>query len=1632
MSTPSDSRSSQSTDFDLDALFGTDGNAPIADHTGANTTQLTVAEANARRNIDPIAAAARIDSDYRRYLKTLLRPKTPTLRTKLNEAVDNATSLTKGPILDLTPPYAPGKSPEELVAEGVFSPSIVELGEALPKTRTLYQHQETAIRKLQAGRNLVVSTGTGSGKTESFLVPIIDHLLRQRDAGELGPGVRALLLYPMNALANDQVKRLREMLKDIPDITFGRYTGETEQTTKAAVEKYKQLNDGEEPLPNELVSREQMQRTPPHILLTNYAMLEYLLLRPTDSSLFDGENATDWSYIVIDEAHVYAGAQGAEIGMLLRRLKDRIRVPNKDIQCIATSASLEGTHQEVMDFGESIFAAPFEYVEDDPTRQDLVQAVRQQRLHEPQWSFTDGAFAAKDPQASLQAELEATATRLGCSLFEALDVEEHVIALRLACLKSSQPVADLGTTLWSHVAELDSAQATENVHQLVTIAARTTDPTGIPAISARYHTFVRATDGAFLGIYEDGELAVTLGRKVSMPGMPDPTLTREISDNQDDNFREALDRAAGMPPRPVYEFGSCSGCGAVHLIGTIDLGNIFRPGSNSNDGRPLHWVALDVSERDGDLNEDDEIELNEELEDEIINDSFLCFGCGQLFVTPAHACDKCGSHQIRRVKVYEEAGAKRPACVECGTRRTNLITRLITDNNLAPATLASSLFQLLPPAPGSEDSVGAGRKLLTFSDSRQAAAYAAPYLERHFSKLVERRLMLEGLTETLKGTPLTLEGWINRTTVHANQAHLRQQREDVKDEVREWIFGEATSIERSLSLEGLALASYRINPTYLESFHQSLNVASKLFGGRDAAVAYINLILKELRLRGALEMHEVADLKALRFEPRGAGWSVRYSGGGDSAQQLYSWTPERGNNYRTTLTRKFVEHAAMPIPDEKIQPLTAKLLETLWNELIEAKVLITHHSKQTTGAYVINAAALQVTHGDASEWFVCPVCSTVTTDNCMGLCPNANCQGTLVALDRDTETFSNHHFRWLARHLDVRSLRAEEHTAQLTSTHAADIQKQFIDGKINVLSCSTTFELGVDVGELQSVMMRNLPPRTANYVQRAGRAGRRAGSAAFVLTYARRSAHDLAVYQNPQQMIDGIMQTPYLTIENPRIATRHCYSVAFAAFLREYASDWDRLKKVNGLFLDERPQHRFHALMEDFLTPTVPEQLSDALMRIVPQSLHEELHITDGGWVTDYLDLIAKVEDNINQDHDELVNLINEAQTNNRKKQRNAFERTLATIVEQQTLGYLGMKNLLPKYGFPVDTVELDTTRSGQHGRQVELSRDLSLAIGDYAPGNTVVAAGREFTSVGVRMLAGRALEHLYFCVCKHCHEPNVQRFRSFEPDAPCKACDSKLGTSGTPIIQPRFGFVAGPKSKEVATTPPRTSWHRESYVLEHGDAIGEPLVYQGRGGTQTIEGYRRAEILVFNRGQEQLFKICAFCGAAVDGMERVHRNPRTGQDCTGSYERVALGHLYETDIALIEHDALAGWNESIDPLLSALYALLESASETLELNRDDIDGAIAWHNNVPNFVLFDAVPGGAGVTRKVVEGFDEVLTNALKRVAHCECDSNTSCYSCLRSYSNQRYHDRLRRRDAFEILESMFPKNLELNLVIA
>lgn len=166
----------------------------------------------------------------------------------------------------------------------------------------MYRHQEEAICAANQGKNLIITTGTGSGKTESFLIPVINQLLCEKEAGTLSSGVRTLIIYPMNALVNDQIRRIRELLNDYPDcgITFGKFTGETEETYKNAKRKYEDNHDI--PLDKcELISREQMRETPPNILITNYAMLEYMLLRPGDNIIFDNINAEKWKYIIFDE-----------------------------------------------------------------------------------------------------------------------------------------------------------------------------------------------------------------------------------------------------------------------------------------------------------------------------------------------------------------------------------------------------------------------------------------------------------------------------------------------------------------------------------------------------------------------------------------------------------------------------------------------------------------------------------------------------------------------------------------------------------------------------------------------------------------------------------------------------------------------------------------------------------------------------------------------------------------------------------------------------------------------------------------------------------------------------------------------------------------------------------------------------------------------------------------------------------------------------------------------------------------------------------------------------------------------------------------------------------------------------------
>ena len=241
-------------------------------------------------SFDILNATKHITEKYTRYLKTMFDIEDPEYKRLFDEEMEKTGTFYKGPYLDVVDSFENGKSVPELIEEGILNPDFEQIKDIYSKT--LFVHQESSLRKILSGRNIVVSTGTGSGKTESFLIPILNSLMNERkEKGRISPGVRAMLIYPMNALANDQISRLRNLLSENPYITFGSYTGQTNEKEQDALEKYKALNQGERPLKNEIISREKMKISPPNILITNYSMLEYSMLRPKDNAFFQGQYA---------------------------------------------------------------------------------------------------------------------------------------------------------------------------------------------------------------------------------------------------------------------------------------------------------------------------------------------------------------------------------------------------------------------------------------------------------------------------------------------------------------------------------------------------------------------------------------------------------------------------------------------------------------------------------------------------------------------------------------------------------------------------------------------------------------------------------------------------------------------------------------------------------------------------------------------------------------------------------------------------------------------------------------------------------------------------------------------------------------------------------------------------------------------------------------------------------------------------------------------------------------------------------------------------------------------------------------------------------------------------------------------
>ena len=1396
----------------------------------------------------------KIRQRYENYLKTSFFFKEPNLRASFQEALKEEGSLLKGPYPEPTRGFEPGSNAHALAQE-CFPNKSLDLLPALID-RPLYLHQEQAIRSTYIeDQNVVVATGTASGKTESFLYPILFELYRQHLAGDLEePGVRAMILYPMNALANDQRERLGDICRKLRDEsssfepTFGQYNGQTPRDRRDG--RRNAAARAEERLPGERVFRKEMQDKPPHILLTNYSMLEYLLIRPEDSPLFD--DGARWQFIVLDEAHQYRGARGMEMGMLIRRLKQRLRDRGRrePFRCIATSATIssgqgEQDKQEVAEFAEELFGEPF-----------------------------------------------------------------------------SVPGIVFGES-WT---------------------ARTDEP------PRRYHAFLRALEGAFL-IHRSGTDSVVLNRK---------------KEHGHESTAEPL------------EIALCRECGQHYYVGRERNGKLTE-------------ATRDPSQADFGV----DYYLPAEKGDEL-----LCRRCGTLSRS-APACDCGAAIPVKKCEAHREHSDQLRRCDACGYDRGGIgdpVQEIVHGSDGPNAVVATALHELLPEGK---------RKVLAFADSRQEAAFFAWYAEDSYEKLRDRNLILRAIQADEVGAEgLSIDDLRNRLLRQWESAGLFNEADTGAQKNRQVlssILKEALTNEKRLSLSGVGLVKWFVGIPADLSLPKTMRQSPWSFTD-DEAHHLIGYLLDELRLHRAMNLPAGADTPT--WNDVSPPWLP---------QQAYSFGPPGGQSYisqwggpQSGVVRHFLPRllADRNLPEDRNQLEALTLMKDVWHALqAYAGPPILSRGK-VNGTFRLNPSWLRIKSAGDDEIWECSTCAALSNHNIRGICPRNRCSGSLSPANR--ARLEENHYRILYKSDDLPpALRAEEHTAQIDSDEARKRQEEFKNSRIHLLSSSTTFEVGVDLGDLEAVFLRNVPPESFNYTQRVGRVGRR-NIPGLALTYCRRNPHDLYHYEDPQErVVSGAVRPPRLRMTNEKIILRHMVATALSAFFREYP---ERFGSVRN-FISDWSSPRAASDLRIFCRGN--SDLKESLRQVVPVGVHGPTGLRDDIWIDNIAgpqSRFAEMEAEVCSDHidmdDGKVWLIKE-QPKGWTRKVEQLERRMETIAGEQTLSFLSRKAVIPKYGFPVDVVELDTRSGDGAPTSVALQRDLSQAIAEYAPGGTVVANKLEWESWGVKMVTGKEPP------VRHYKYKNALDFWQGDEDG------SEVPGDARKYLIPIFGFVTPlfEKPKE-----PRGRVRRLYTTRPFFHDFDTP-----RPETKIVHDVRVTKssgiLVVLCEGRNgEGFYICRSCGAHMTNPKAKHTSS-SGSTCSGTLGRFSLGHELVTDVVRLQFPQLRDgqlrdeWNA-----YSVAYAVLLGAAETLDVPDTDLNVTITRGDlGEAAIVLYDNVPGGAGLVAQLEQEsvFDRMLRNARERVqGNCGCD--TSCYGCLRSYRNQFAHPHLNRTSALEILQGV------------
>ncbi|WP_295920342.1 DEAD/DEAH box helicase [uncultured Xanthomonas sp.] len=1648
----------------------------------------------------------------------MIRPRSRTLARHLKAVwageVGSEGSLLAEPFIEGAFPWLPLDKGWDGLDSGVLDPRTIEVLKRV--SFPPYRHQSETWRHLTSSTpsSVIVSSGTGSGKTECFLVPILDRLVRLSDGGARGlTGVRALMLYPLNALISSQEERLAEWFEPFGgSLRYCLYNGETPRSVRESTRSQEPWRVGD---------RAALHDSPPPVLVTNATMLEYMLIRQSDAPILEQSQGT-LDFIILDEAHSYMGAQAAEISLLLRRVALAFGRSPEQIRYVATSATIGGDNakQELRAFLRDLSGAPEHAIH-------VVEGMRAPLPPPPE--------TCSERPLQIDSLRDKTAQEAGRILSESMQLRAIREELRAGKLYS-----------WGQWKQSMTAftQGSSDPTAMLVEAARARDPNASHALVAnggdsvlpsRVHLFHRTVSGLWTCI--NPECSASPAREEGSDWAYGAILL---------DARERCPHCGSL----VLEWVCCTLCGEGALRAEVcDEGMRIAPWTDSHDDDEFEQTL----ER-----EDPDIAREEEEEVEAVIAVVRPLRC-YLFLPP-----KSGGN---RVTVARKSGSLDPdgesstrfsasdtsSCPGC----TRAPHRVDPERGALRPVVAGAPFLMGQITPGFLADLSAetasdehlpfeGRRLITFTDARQGTARHAANIQIASERSFIRSYIYHFVQEDRAYDPLTLEKaekdianlkaligdnpnsdfsgileklekerdsmlrvpskpWpelvrrlANDATVEhclrdlwsANNRDTRFQNPSLLAEFL--LYREAMRRPvRANSAETLGLFRFEIPGVDDKQGQLPASAKSLGLGYQDWADLLRLLVTHFLRTNVALELERWwlhwIDRRQSHIEVK--PWQA----GERSSKYVRLW-PNAYSKLPTRVVRMIFQSLNMQYDNQRHKEIVGELLGDAWLALKPFMVGSPNGSRFKLGS-------LSVARVEKAFW--CPTTRRILDTTFRGLSPyDVNGVHPLAEpikmprlpfpwrRDGDGMRLSEAEVdHWLVTDPDVTALRgvgrwgdqqdratrlaswirAAEHSAQQAGSTLRRYEKQFKAGKINVISCSTTMEMGVDIGSVEAVLNTNAPPQIANYRQRVGRAGRKRQPIALGLTLCKDRPLDQMIIANPANYLARQVPPPRVSLESASIATRHAGALLLAHYLGQCGSELHKLINSKFFALDASTQAQDSPSAADQFIVWLDLALSDPVLEnalsillvgtaVLPNQdlidvLRDRMQIICTEIKSEWQALSSSRESESSRETE--AALVNKARELQRKRLEQGY-----------LLGELASRGFLPSYGFPTDVVQFVTeTKSGSKGkaesgqhyepRENSLgrgypSRSREIGIYEYAPGRGIVVDGVVMESAGLTLNwqrpideAGRreiqSLRTMWSCQscgalasrpsaldktpCTECHSENLTAMSFISPggfsvDARFKVHDDPTDIGAGQNIAPWVSVRDG-------------SWR----------ALPDPAVGRLRASPNGI-------VFWFNPGEHrQGYAICLHCGRAeaetgkaghkaLAGHHPLRGVPLSpdGVTCTGAPElapyavvnKLALGHEVRTDMCEIQ---LYDCGSKAIALTVAL-ALREATAKVLGIDADEMGYAApqapsraageSWSS-----VVFDRASGGAGYAATLARDPMGVLREAqafldCASAGRCgDLGSRRACPRCVLAPDAQHDVDDTDRQGAFELLSN-------------